>query len=512
MSDTKSEDDTKKITRCRVTLLHLDLGIGGAERLVVDAASQLRERGFPVKVFTTHHDKSHCFRETLQSGSEGLRDVIEVYGDWIPRYIDVGFLTGKTSDRRFVAFCGILRMIFLSLVFIVLHVFSVWAIDDCDAHVVIMDGISAPIPILAIFGFPVFFYCHFPDKFLSPINTESSETASKGISSALKRCYRDVVDILEDISMSQASLVAVNSKFTAGVCTDCFSFLRTNYGAGRLEIIYPAVDCDSDVCEDDGDEPASIVKPQKETVSTDYCDGFDDIFISLNRYEKKKKLELAIHSFYHLVESIKLRKRRKDPNLLLVIAGGYDPAVEENIEYFKELVQLAKDLELSDNIVFRRSISNEERLILLRRSTALLYTPDREHFGIVPIEAMALGTAVVAVASGGPLETIVHGHTGFLVSQTKESFATAMEQLLLPDEESRTEKRADVMGRRGRLRVKEHFSKKALGEKLQKCVLRVATQSPGIMFFTAWIVVLVMVGQGIGYIIKWVVHKLADFL
>ena len=51
------------------------------------------------------------------------------------------------------------------------------------------------------------------------------------------------------------------------------------------------------------------------------------------------------------------------------------------------------------------------------KSIALLYTPDREHFGIVPCEAMAMGCPVLAVATGGPLETVVHGSTGFLLEQ-----------------------------------------------------------------------------------------------
>ncbi len=44
----------------------------------------------------------------------------------------------------------------------------------------------------------------------------------------------------------------------------------------------------------------------------------------------------------------------------------------------------------------------------------MLYTPQNEHFGIVPIEAMAAGRPVVACSSGGPLESVVEGVTGLL--------------------------------------------------------------------------------------------------
>lgn len=37
---------------------------GGAERLVVDAAVGLKERGHQVIMYTSHHDKNHCFEET----------------------------------------------------------------------------------------------------------------------------------------------------------------------------------------------------------------------------------------------------------------------------------------------------------------------------------------------------------------------------------------------------------------------------------------------------------------
>lgn len=42
---------------------HPDLGIGGAERLVVDAAVALQARGHKVTIFTSHCDPRHCFDE-----------------------------------------------------------------------------------------------------------------------------------------------------------------------------------------------------------------------------------------------------------------------------------------------------------------------------------------------------------------------------------------------------------------------------------------------------------------
>ena len=52
----------------RIAFLHPDLGIGGAERLVVDAAVALQQKGHDVKMFTNHYDSSHSFKETEQLG------------------------------------------------------------------------------------------------------------------------------------------------------------------------------------------------------------------------------------------------------------------------------------------------------------------------------------------------------------------------------------------------------------------------------------------------------------
>ena len=35
-----------------------------------------------------------------------------------------------------------------------------------QVDMVLLDGVSLPIPLLKFFGVPVLFYCHFPDKLL----------------------------------------------------------------------------------------------------------------------------------------------------------------------------------------------------------------------------------------------------------------------------------------------------------------------------------------------------------
>jgi hypothetical protein len=47
----------------RIVFFHPDLGIGGAERLIIDAAVGLQELGHKVTIFTSHCDPQHSFEE-----------------------------------------------------------------------------------------------------------------------------------------------------------------------------------------------------------------------------------------------------------------------------------------------------------------------------------------------------------------------------------------------------------------------------------------------------------------
>ena len=108
-------------------------------------------------------------------------------------------------------------------------------------------------------------------------------------------------------------------------------------------------------------------------------------------------------------------------------------------------------------------LSCRQRTLLLAASRAVVYTPQLEHFGIVPLEAMAACRPVIACNNGGPTESIVHGSTGFLCEPTPAAFAEAFATLL-------DEKAASKMGKAARLHVKQAFSRTAFGNKLNQKV------------------------------------------
>jgi alpha-1,3/alpha-1,6-mannosyltransferase len=66
------------------------------------------------------------------------------------------------------------------------------------------------------------------------------------------------------------------------------------------------------------------------------------ILTSLNRYERKKNIPLALESFAYYVNNELLEGGNKNSTEpLLVIAGGYDPRLQENVQVHDELKSLA---------------------------------------------------------------------------------------------------------------------------------------------------------------------------
>ena len=79
-------------------------------------------------------------------------------------------------------------------------------------------------------------------------------------------------------------------------------------------------------------------------------------------------------------------------------------------------------------LVVAKGVSDEELRSLYAGAKALLF-PGLEDFGIVPVEAQAAGTPVIAFGKGGALETVKEGETGlFFSEQTLESLCNAIEE------------------------------------------------------------------------------------
>lgn len=74
-------------------------------------------------------------------------------------------------------------------------------------------------------------------------------------------------------------------------------------------------------------------------------------------------------------------------------------------------------------------ISDSEKFKLMSRAKAYIFASEDEDFGITPVEAMALGTPVIAYRSGGVLETVIEGKTGLFFDElTSKSLGTAIKK------------------------------------------------------------------------------------
>ncbi|KAH3743018.1 alpha-1,3/1,6-mannosyltransferase ALG2 [Pelomyxa schiedti] len=410
MKKAHKQQQKKKTSKLRVAFLHPDLGIGGAERLVVDAGLALQSKLCDVTMFTSHHDRTHCFPETLG------RLPVRVYGDWMPRHI----------FGKFHILFAVLRSLWLAL--------ALWV--TCGSRgfdVLVVDQVSACVPLLRLLmRAKILFYCHFPDKLLSTRK------------SLFKRIYRLPFDLLEEFSTAMAHRVAVNSNFTAETFAREFPHIHSHPC-----VIYPSINCSK---YDEVPPETTCPLPELPREAT--------IFLSINRFERKKNVMLALEAF-----NLLLKEKIEWPNpLVLVIAGGHDPRVSENVEYLAELTKRAKELGILSQVIFVPNFTDVQRNYLLKQCVCLLYTPSHEHFGIVPIEAMYCRVPVVAVNNGGPLETVIDKETGFLCNSTPQDFARAMFTI------AEDLKAAKAMGEAGRQMVIDRFSFASFADQLHSAV------------------------------------------
>ncbi|GAV53281.1 hypothetical protein ZYGR_0AI05650 [Zygosaccharomyces rouxii] len=430
-------EDSTAAQKLKIAFVHPDLGIGGAERLVVDAAIGLQEQGHEVVIYTSHCDRSHCFEEIK---NELLK--VEVYGDELP----TNFL-----NKFYIVFAN-LRQLYL-----VLQLYLTRKVGQHDLY--ITDQLSTCMPFLHIVSSAkLMFYCHFPDQLLAQRT------------SLIKKLYRLPFDLFEQFTMSAADCVVVNSHFTKSIYHKTFQLLK-----GEPDVIYPCVDLSF--------QPIESI--DKEFLAG-LLNSHQRFYLSINRYERKKNILLAL-------ESYALSSESDDVNSKLIVSGGYDERVAENVDHLQELQEAADKLKLShttifypefrkngslnnpqvlnSKVIFLTSISSSLKELLLSRMELLLYTPSFEHFGIVPLEAMKHGKPVLAVNTGGPLETVEHlitgvnenEATGWLERPNPKNWAKAIEEFKL------VAKNAGVnFKKNGLKRVEMYYSRDAMTQSFQR--------------------------------------------
>lgn len=144
------------------------------------------------------------------------------------------------------------------------------------------------------------------------------------------------------------------------------------------------------------------------------------LLLQLGRLVPRKGAEVSIAALARL------------PEARLVIAGGPSADRVDQDPEVRRLRGLARAAGVTDRVSFTGGVRCEDVPQLLRAADVVLCPADYEPFGIVPLEAMACGTPVVATAVGGQLDTVSDPDCGRLVPpRDPAALARAVGELLL---------------------------------------------------------------------------------
>lgn len=232
-------------------------------------------------------------------------------------------------------------------------------------------------------------YCHTPLKILhdeatrdalraqSPSKYAALRILGPGFASADRRMWRRYDHVFVNSTETRRRVVAAR--------------LRT---AADVEVLTPGVDTDR----------ITVGPTQRQPR-----------FVLAGRIMWQKNIELAIDAVRLLAE--------EGVSAPLVVAGAVD---EKSRPYVASLQARSTGLPVE----FCADPTDAELVELYRTSTAALFTARNEDFGMVPLEAMAAGTPVLAVDRGGPRETVLDGRTGRLLPPEPTAFAAAMRRVL----------------------------------------------------------------------------------
>lgn len=175
----------------------------------------------------------------------------------------------------------------------------------------------------------------------------------------------------------------------------------------------------------------------------------EHFFMWLGRFVPEKGAHLAI-------------KAAKKAGVSIVLAGTIDPYIQESVDYFEQMIQPYID---NQQVKYVGPVDMEQKLDLFSRARGLLNPIQwEEPFGLVMIEAMAVGCPVIAFNRGAASEIVAHRKSGFLIQGVNE-MAQCISRI---DELDRTTVRAHV---------EHNFTAQAMAKKYTAVYKKVITSS-----------------------------------
>lgn len=167
----------------------------------------------------------------------------------------------------------------------------------------------------------------------------------------------------------------------------------------------------------------------------------EKIIMHISNFRPVKRITDAVRVFNKVLKRVKAR--------LIMVGDGPERL---------SAVGVARQLGIMDNITFLGSYEHIERIIPC--ADLIIQPSEHESFGLTPLEAMACGVPVLGTSSGGIVEVVEHGVSGYLAEVGDIDTMALYAIEILTDKQ-----RAAEMGRRGRERAVAKFPRdKIVGE------------------------------------------------
>lgn len=201
---------------------------------------------------------------------------------------------------------------------------------------------------------------------------------------------------------------------------------NSHYTAKRIEKIYR--------------RDSTVIYPPVEIEKFHYETQKENFYVAASRFVPYKRIDLIVEAFGYMPDK-----------KLLVIGDGPDS---------KKIKSKARK-----NVEFLGYKPKEILGKYLAKARAFVFAA-REDFGILPVEAQACGTPVIAFGRGGIVETVLPGKTGiFFMEQSVEAIVDAVRKF------EKMEERFDPMEiRRNSERFRKERFREEITEFVEKCL------------------------------------------
>ncbi|MDC3033407.1 glycosyltransferase [Acidimicrobiaceae bacterium] len=130
----------------------------------------------------------------------------------------------------------------------------------------------------------------------------------------------------------------------------------------------------------------------------------ENIILSIGRIQKQKG-QIQTLEFLN-----NFKKIEKDFKCYFI--GG--PSGKNGKEYLNELKQSVEDLNLNSHVDFLDNLPQSEIIDLFKKAKLMIHTSQFETFGLVAIEANAMGVPVLTTNNGSLMEIIENNKNGYL--------------------------------------------------------------------------------------------------